>query len=180
MLINGKEYEIKPNADLRGADLRGANLRDANLSGADLRGACLSGANLRGADLSDAYLRGADLSDAYLRGAKVDRENSDMLSIVPEHGAFIGWKKCCKGVIVKLEIRAKAKRSNANGRKCRASSVKVLQVFGAKVGISMHDLKTKYVKGKILTVKDFDTDRWNGCAPGIHFFITRSEAENYD
>ena len=152
---------------------------EATLEAAVTRSANLSGANLRGADLSDAYLRGADLSGADLSGAKVDRETSDMLSIVPEHGAFIGWKKCCKGVIVKLEIRAKAKRSNANGRKCRASSVKVLQVFGAKVGISMHDLKTKYVKGKILTVKDFDTDRWKECASGIHFFITRSEAKNY-
>ena len=25
----------------------------------------------------------------------------------------------------------------------------------------------------------FDTNRWNECAPGIHFFITRQEAVNY-
>ena len=49
MIING--YEIKPGANLSGADLSGANLRGADLSGANLRGANLSGANLRGAVL---------------------------------------------------------------------------------------------------------------------------------
>jgi uncharacterized protein YjbI with pentapeptide repeats len=49
-------YEIKPFANLRGADLCGADLCGANLRCADL-----SGANLRGADLSGANLRGADL-----------------------------------------------------------------------------------------------------------------------
>ena len=82
MNVNG--YEIKPFADLRGADLRGANLygaylQDANLYGAylqdaNLRGAYLYGANLRGAYLQDANLYcanlyGANLQDANLRGA---------------------------------------------------------------------------------------------------------------
>ena len=38
MLINGREYIIGPNSDLRNANLSGADL-----SGADLRGADLSG-----------------------------------------------------------------------------------------------------------------------------------------
>ncbi|CAB4124841.1 Pentapeptide repeat [uncultured Caudovirales phage] len=74
MIING--YEIKPCANLIGADLIGANLigadlYDANLRGADLYGANLYGANLRGADLSGANLYDADLSGADLRGAKL-------------------------------------------------------------------------------------------------------------
>ncbi len=47
MEVNG--YTIKPEADLRGADLRGAEL-----SKADLRGAILFRADLRGADLFGA------------------------------------------------------------------------------------------------------------------------------
>ena len=39
MIING--YEIKPGADLRGANLSGADLRGANLFWADLRGATI-------------------------------------------------------------------------------------------------------------------------------------------
>ena len=61
MLINGLEFEIKPFADLRGADLSGANLRGANLSGADLRGANLWGANLslvKGLPIVNSYLPG--------------------------------------------------------------------------------------------------------------------------
>jgi hypothetical protein len=142
--INGKEYDLVPYAELRGADLRGANLADADL-----------------------------------RGAKIDKKQSDMFSIVPETGAFEGWKKCHDGVIVRLQILAKAMRSNATSRKCRASAVKVLAVYGSKVGVSMHDSETKYVKGKILRVKGFDDDRWNECSTGIHFFLTRSEAEDY-
>jgi len=63
MKING--YEIKPLANLRGADLRGADLR-----GADLRGANLCGADLYGADLRDADLYGADLYGANLSQCK--------------------------------------------------------------------------------------------------------------
>ncbi len=194
MLINGKELTIAPYADLRGADLRGANLRGANLHGANLHGANLYGANLyganlyganlygadlHGADLHGADLHGANLYDADLRGAKIDNKQSDMFSIVPETGAFEGWKKCRGGVIVRLLIQAKAMRSNATSRKCRASAVRVLDVIGAKEGISTHDGKTKYVKGKVLRVKSFDQDRWKECSTGIHFFLTRSEAEAY-
>ncbi|QLC51103.1 pentapeptide repeat-containing protein [Methanolobus zinderi] len=79
------EYEIKPRADLRGADLREADLRGADLKEADLRGADLrvadlreanlKGANLRGADLRVADLRKASLIDADLREAKLRDAN---------------------------------------------------------------------------------------------------------
>jgi hypothetical protein len=182
-------------ANLRGANLRGANLRDANLSYADLRGANLRYANLRyanlsyanlsyadlcGASLCGASLCGANLCGANLCGAEIDKKQADMFSIVPETGAFEGWKKCQDNVIVHLRILPKALRSNATGRKCRASAVKVLAIYGdADKAVSVHDGKTKYVKGKILRVKDFDQDRWNECSTGIHFFLTRSEAEAY-
>lgn len=37
-----------------------------------------------------------------------------------------------------------------------------------------------YTVGKIVTVDNFDTNRYEECAPGIHFFITRKEAVDYD
>jgi hypothetical protein len=78
MKING--YEIKPGADLSGANLRYADLRYADLSGANLYYANLSGADLSGAilrrvNLSDAYLSGADLSGAILSGADLRYAN---------------------------------------------------------------------------------------------------------
>lgn len=57
--VNG--YEIKPEADLRGANLSGADLRGANLHLADLSGANLCRANLHLVNLRGADLRGADL-----------------------------------------------------------------------------------------------------------------------
>jgi hypothetical protein len=78
-----------------------------------------------------------------------------------------------------LTVPSKARRSNATGRKCRAEFVKVLDVIGAEVGISKHDGKTEYRKGKIVRCDKWEEDRWIECGGGIHFFITRYEAENY-
>jgi len=162
------KWALGNSANLSDADLRGANLSDANLSGADL-----SDANLSGADLSDA-----NLSDANLSGAK----NADLAiaktRILPE-GDLIGWKKCRHGVIVKLRIPEAAKRSHAFGRKCRAEYADVLEVIGADMGISLHDGKTEYVAGQRMTPDRFDENWMEECSSGIHFFISRLEAENY-
>jgi uncharacterized protein YjbI with pentapeptide repeats len=161
-------------ANLRGADLRNANLRDANLRDADLRGA-----DLRDADLCDANLRGADLRGADLRGAKIDDLQAAILSIVPEAGPFEGWKKCCGGVIVRLEILANARRSNATGRKCRAEQVRVIEVIGDVVGVSIYRSNIEYRAGEIVSCDRWEEDRWTECGGGIHFYITRIEAENH-
>ena len=170
-------------AYLLGAYLRGAYLSGAYLSGAYLRDANLSGANLRGADLrgaylSGAYLRDADLSDADLRGAAGADLAIAMTRILPD-GELIGWKKCRHGVIVKLRIPAEAKRSHAFGRKCRAEFADVLEVIGAEVGISSHDGETEYRVGQRVTPDSFDDNWTDECSHGVHFFITRLEAEAY-
>jgi uncharacterized protein YjbI with pentapeptide repeats len=61
--------DIRPKAELRGADLIGKDLRNADLKGASLRGAYLIGADLRGADLRMADVIGADFRSADLSGA---------------------------------------------------------------------------------------------------------------
>ena len=170
----------KSGANLRSADLSGANLRSADLSGANLRSADLSGADLYGADLRSADLYGANLRSADLSGAKnISPLLAAQSSIVPEVGQITGWKKCNNDVIVKVLVGKNAKRSNATGRKCRAEYVKVLEVIGAEVGISQYDNKTEYRVGKIVKCDKWNEDRWIECGGGIHFFITRTEAENY-
>ena len=143
-----------------------------------LEKATASRVNLSSADLSGADLSGAYLSGAYLSGAK----NADMViarTRILSEGDLIGWKKCENNVIVKMQIPSDAKRSHAFGRKCRAEYVKVLEVIGAEVGIAQHDGKTEYRKGEIVKPDSFDENWQEECAPGIHFFITRIEAENY-
>ena len=158
-------------------------LEKAVFSGAYLNGAYLSDANLSDANLSGAYLSGANLSGAYLNGANLsDAKDADQAiaqtRILPE-GQLIGWKKCKGGVIVKLSIPSEAKRSHAFGRKCRAEYVDVLEVFGHEVGVAQHDGKTEYRAGHRVTPDSFSENWQEECAPGIHFFITRIEAENY-
>ena len=174
-LIGANLYGVNlRGADLYGADLRGANLIGANLSGANLRGANLYGANLYGANLSGADLRGANLY-----GAKdLPPLEAARLSIVPETGSYVAWKKCGE-VIVELLIPADAKRSNATGRKCRASHAVVVALHGDGPAVSNRDESIKYRAGETVTCRDWEPDRWIECAGGIHHFITRIEAENY-
>ena len=176
-------------AALGGANLYEADLREANLYEADLREADLREANLYGADLRGADLRGADLRGADLRGAKIELTllNNFYPICCPEVGSFVGWKKVRGNLIVKLEVTENAKRSSAFGRKCRCNEAKVLDIQnldGTSVddvteAYSQHDENFVYRVGETVRVEDFDDDRRNECAAGIHFFITRQEAVDY-
>ena len=163
-LSDAVSVAVKKHTDLSSANLRSADFSSANLSSANLSSANLSYVNLRYADLRSAD--GAAIAVAKTR-------------ILPE-GDIVGWKKCQSGTLVKLLIPKKAKRSHAFGRKCRAEFVKVLEVVGAKEAKSIHD-GTVYVAGKTVKPKcQFDENWMEECASGIHFFITREEAEEYN
>jgi len=184
-------------ADLYGADLRDADLRDADLYGANLycanlRDADLYGANLRDADLYGANLRGANLRDADLRDANlygalnIPDYVSAVTNIVPE-GDIIGYKKLRGRKIAKLRIPSDAKRCNATGRKCRAEFAEVLSIESIdgkknfEEGFSYRkENPLCYKIGEIVRPDSFDEDRWNECSHGIHFFLTRYEAEVYE
>ena len=169
--------------DCEGWESMKANLYGANLSRADLYGANLRGANLREADLYGANLRGADLSRADLREAK----NMPLIPYAcPDFGMFIGWKKA-SGKIVCLEIPEDAKRLSATGRKCRCNKAKVLnitEIDGSPCGLteiaSNYNSSFIYKVGEVVTVSDFCEDRWKECSEGIHFFINRQEAVEYN
>ena len=171
-------WAYKTGANLRGANLRGANLRGANLRSADLRSADLMSADLSGADLRSANLRSADLRSADLNDAKNVDYVIAQTRILPG-GDLIGWKKCRDNVIVRLRIPVDAPRSHAFGRKCRAAYVDVLDVYGAEVGISQHDGTTEYRVGQRVACDKWDDNWHEECSGGIHFFITRIEAEKY-
>ena len=193
-------------ADLSNADLCDADLSNADLCDADLCDAVLRAANLSGADLCDADLRAADLSNANLRNANLRKanlrnanlrnaKNTDKIAWnahtafyplqCPETGSFIGYKKAADKIVM-LEICADAKRSSATSRKCRCSKAKVLSIThldGSDGGLT--EVRSNYSKefiyrvGETVEVPDFDDNRWNECAAGIHFFITRDEAVKY-
>jgi hypothetical protein len=181
--VAAKSYGERLGYAVQQAYNSGVSLIKANLSNANLIGADLYRVNLIDANLTNANLDGANLTDANLDGANLTNANSVDLAIAKTRilpdGDLIGWKKCRGGVIVKLRIPADAKRCNAFGRKCRAEFADVLEVIGAEVGISQHDGKTEYRVGERVVPDRFDDDWRKECAPGIHFFITRAEAEAY-
>ena len=186
-------------ANLSRADLSGANLFEANLSRANLSGANLSGANLFEANLFEANLFRANLSGADLFEANLSRANLSGANYIekaknlfypiacPEIGAFVGWKKARVKTgghecIVKLEITEDAVRSSATGRKCRCSKATVLEIQDLEgnvleqAAVSDRDCNFSYIPGTVVSVLDFDENRWNECSTGIHFYITREEA----
>ena len=190
-------------ADLKGADLTGAILIGADLTGVNLYGAYLRGADLRevdfreayiteadlkradlkGADLTGANLRGADLREAYLTGAT----NVPYLPMAcPDEGEYTAYKKVRGNYIVVLHVPSYAKRSSALGRKCRCDKADVIRIDnldGSMANVSTvyssYDSNFKYTVGETVTVENFDDNRWNECAPGIHHFMNRQEAVNY-
>ena len=189
-------------ADLREADLRNANLYRAfccyanmygafccyaNLNGVDLRNADLREANLFRANLKDANLFGVNLKNANIINAEISENTKiDYPIACPETGSFIGYKKAVSEKIVKLQICKDAKRSSATAKKCRCSKALVLAIEnmdGSDSGLqeieSHFDPCFIYRVGEIAEVYNFDDNRWNECAPGIHFFMDRQNAVEY-
>jgi hypothetical protein len=191
-------------SDLRGADLHYSNLHGANLHGANLHGADLHGADLRYSDLRYSNLRysnlhysnlhysnlhGANLHGANLSGANLHGSTGSELAIartriIPD-GDLIGWKQCYGRRIVKLRIPADARRSHAAGRKCRAEYAEVIEIYDPDgqptdtAAASGYDTSFIYRPGEtVRPTEPFDDNPWNECASGIHFFITRIEAEH--
>ena len=108
--------------------------------------------------------------EADLRGAKLS-----VYSIVPEEGGFIAYK-AVKGCIVKLFVPDDAERvSIPTSRKCRASYVIVLEGEGRGI----HDGSVYYKPGACIRADKWDPDIRKECTHGIHFFMTRAEAEDY-
>jgi len=175
--------------DLRGADLRGALMQGALMQGADLREAVLRGADMRGTCLQGALLQRANLQNAKLKWARLGAaEDVPFIPMAcPETGAFVGWKKCRGDLIVKLLIPEDARRSSATGRKCRCDKALVLGIetpdgmaAGTDTARSKRDVNFLYKIGEMVAVDGFDANRFNECARGIHFFINRQEAVDYD
>ena len=187
MWLRGEEGGERGN--LSGSDLRYTDLRYANLSGADLSRANLRVADLRGTNLWDADLSGADLTGANLDGANLKNIKTNMYTTgynlaCPEEGSFVGYKKA-NGCLVKLLILEDAKRSSATSSKCRCDKAKVLDIENVETGEKIEEIESNfdsefiYKVGEIVSVDNFDDDRWNECSTGIHFFMNRENALKY-
>ena len=182
-----EEHKHWLNEDCEGWETMRADFSFCEFNHTDLSRTDLSGADLSYADLSYANLRGVDLSDANLHGVNLHgAEGVPYIPMVcPEEGDFIGWKKA-GDKIVKLHIPQDALSSSATTRKCRCNKAEVVEIYNIdgtiadeRIVSSSHDSSFTYEVGKTVEVQDFDTNRWEECTRGIHFFINRQEAINY-
>lgn len=134
-----------------------------------------------------------------------DDENKnipDLPMACPRVGSFIAYKKVYAGhkwcdcvnigptAIVVLQVPASAKRLSANSKKCRCDKAKILRfetLGGEKIKDpenyhfkSIYNASFEYVVGETITPEfAFNTDRWQECASGIHFFMNREDAVFY-
>ena len=191
--------------NLRGANLEGTILSGACLHETDLRGANLCAAFLDGADLYAARIDGANLFGARLQGAI----NIPFIPMVcPESGEFTAYKKAVwhdglsdDSVIVELRIPSYAKRSSAASNSLRylfrdltpmlqpsvrCDMAKVIKIYDLDrkplhgvEAYSKYDETFAYIPGNMVSVCNFDENRWIECSTGIHFFMSFQEAVEY-
>ena len=130
-----------------------------------------------GADLRDANLRDANLRRAVLIGADLSGAIGIEQQAVCNEGSITGYKKTTSGVVT-LTIPEAARRVNAYGsRKCRAEYAVVVEA--PEDARSIHDSDFVYTVGQTVRPDSFDPDPRIECSHGIHFFVTRKEAEEY-
>lgn len=130
-----------------------------------------------------ANLRWANLSGANLRWVQHIESARNLFYPLtcPEKGEYTAFKEV-DDKIVELRIPADAKRLSSTKRKCRANKavvVSITELDGTPAGdevCSDYDADFVYRVGETVEVQNFDENRWNECAPGIHHYITREEA----
>lgn len=194
--------------DIKHAFFDRCNLSHANFMYSDLRGSFFHQCNLDTTNFSNAYLsnsiidewrevendniRNTDFTDTRLSPTFCNKRLLDLAypTIVPTHGAFVGWKKCITNdvdeVIVKLLIPEDAKRCGGIIRQCRADKAIVLDIqdidgnsLPDTIAYSIYDFTFEYKIGETVTADNYTPDPHEACVSGIHFFITRHEAVNY-
>lgn len=157
----------------------------ANLSGFDLSGFDLSNTNLHHADLSYSDLSSADLSHTDLSNFSYNENTKLYLPLAcPTDGGVIAWKKV-KNYLIKLEIPEDARRLSSFSNKCRCDKAMVLSITNISTSKELKSIENDnfapctYTVGEMIYPDSFDENRWNECSHGIHFFINKQEAINY-
>lgn len=176
--------------DLREAQFRSSRIYNTSFCETDLRGANFEGAIIIESSFYKANLHGANFKNAKIHSCCLEKAlnvpNGQIPLACPSDGAFIGWKKV-NNALVKLQIPADAKRSSATTQKCRCSKAKVLAITDLETDESLKTIRnngygygqTWYEVGKMVYPDAFDSNRWNECSNGIHFFIDKQDAINY-
>lgn len=150
--------------------------------------------DLQEVNLCNANLYTCVFSDCLgLETAIIDDKTLYYRPQCPMNGSFIGYKGAwcydtelhIRPVLVTLEIPADAYRSSATTRKCRCDKAMVLDACDLSNGQplpntvpihSVYDRNFVYTIGQTLQVANCNTNRWDECSTGIHFFMEKEDA----
>lgn len=180
--IDKDEISLRYFTHFIGANMIGAQLDKAKISNVDFTDANLSRATFFDASFMEkVYFDHANLGCSNFYDI-FDNAKGNLLEyrkgkILTED--IIGYKKCKGDVIVTLCIPRGAIVFSINGNKCRTNKAKVIAIDGADRAISTHKHMSYYV-GDEFTIYDFDCQYNEECGKGIHFFMTKEEAESYN
>lgn len=155
----------------------------SNMFNCNLERCSFTSTNLCFTNLTKASICSCDMRDMETNEATMGFHNT-----CPEEGAFIGWKRVRDNKFVKLWISDEARRSSSTSRKCRCDKAFVLGIYDENKMFlpnvtrvySIHDESFVYEVNKVAHVDDFNENRWQECASGIHFFMTFEEAKQYN
>lgn len=174
-------------ASFKGSKLGHVNMRMANLQSAKFTSSCITeNCCFERAHLTNATFTSASISKdtsfdfADLHGCEFDGDEKNRLGRILDR-PVTGYKKSREGDIVTLEIPKGAIVFSINNNKCRTNIAKVVDTDGKPELSSIFDKEFKYRVGdEIAPIGEFELMYNVECAPGIHFFLTREEAEAYN
>lgn len=165
------------------------DMRESTFSNSEFKETDFAGRNLRGTNFENITADRSTMESLskFVTIVKVTPSLFDFFPLrCPETGEFYAYKKVRDDRIVKLLIPEDARRSSATSNKCRCDKAKVVEILecnGEKSNVkrvkSLHDPSFVYTLGEMVSVPNFDDNRFNECAPGIHFFMSFEEAQDY-
>ena len=181
-VLNEVNFE---NSSVENALFDGCSMKRACFKNASMMTASFRYCDMKECNIEDENLFGAVLEHANLEGI-VSNEGTQWFRLhCPETGAFLAYKKCVNDRMVQLLVPADAKRTSATLPSCRCNKAKVLTIksFDYEENFdeawSLVDENFVYKKGEWVEVKNFNEDRWMDSTTGIHFWMTRKEAQDY-
>lgn len=197
------EYSQLLNCDFSKTVFKHANATGSAFINCIFKNADLSLANFDYTTLDKSDFKNAKLKEFMIYPSYNARSAVNLTPkwICPNKGSFIGWKKCftrekgmIRSVLVKLSIPEDAERICGTTNKCRCSKAKVLEITsldGKKKynyadsirlfkNAELYPATLHYVVGEMVYPDKFDPDPWETCSNGIHFFMTRKAAKEYE
>jgi hypothetical protein len=170
------------NKSIRRAMFDSCIFTECNFSGSDINKTSLNDSTFRECNFNKTNLENTSMKGCSFKNCTfLDTTFPDFQ--IPQGQDLLGYKKVrygTKGKIVTLLIPKQAKRTACLiSRKCRAEYAIVLKGAGRPCRSSFN-WNFIYKNGE--TVKPrypYNPDPTQECTSGIHFFITREEAEDY-